>query len=861
MSIKETFSKRKIGKQLVSVAMLGLLLTPVVLSSANAVNADEKSSTSAQTIDVDKQLEESVAKAKSLGVEIKTGQKKTFQSKSELDAFKADMLKKTNEAIAAAEKAKADVETTKAANQKANDDYQKALAEYRVKKAEYDRQIVTYNAQLEELKKLSKQEGYLSEAIGQSLIFETEPTAALKTETTGTPAGPNLFRLKKGQTVTATYTNLKNSSYSGEKIGKVVYTYTANDDEDLVEVKTDPTMTVWIKNSGAPSKSITSNVHFKAQFYDTTGKLITFSDKNPAIFSLNSLNRSKLEVGVGRGESVVNLSRNARFVPITGSEVVQDGNWIYSRVYNDYPANGSRFGANEGIDKNYWDGPDRPNRWYGAGTAILTTGNSVEFDIVNESKNAERATHAEYWFAFNSKVATARVVEKPAEPKAPEKPQQKLTNNTTEKISVEISPASLVITKHIDITTGKELHPQEEGTKPKRSFDGYEFVETKTQDGNTIHYYKPIDKTPIKPKEDKPVKKVHTRHYDITTGKELTKEEEGTQPKRQFDGYEFVETKTKDGDTEHYYKPVQKPVKKVITKYIDKDTGKELIPQEDGTQPKKDIPGYRFVETKDEDGNTIHYYQRVHTRHYDITTGKELAPQEDGTQPKREFNGYEFVETKDKDGDTEHFYRPIKKVTTVWITKDGKVLKEKTEGTLPKEDFDGYEFVETKTDEDGNTTHIYQPIVKVITKHIDITTGKELAPQEDGKQPKKEIEGYEFVETKDEDGNTIHYYKPITKVITKHIDIDTNEEIAPQEDGKQPKKDIEGYEFVETKDDKGNTLHYYRKVKKPVEIKGKTPTPTKYADTNEVASAIPTILGILGLSGLGSFEFMKRRKR
>ena len=818
MTLKETFSRRKIGKQLVSVAMLGLLLSPIALSSANAVNADEKAQTSSQSTDLDKQLEEAVAKAKGLGVEIKTGQKKTFQSKAELDAFKADMLKKTNEAIAAAEKAKTDIETNNSANRKAEEDYQKALAEYKVKKADYDKQLEKYNAEIAQLKKLTKQDGYLSEAVGQSLIFETEPNATLKTETTGTPAGPNLFRLKKGQTVTATYTNLKNSSYSGEKIGKVVYTYTANDDEDLVEVKADPTVTVWIKNAGTPSTTITSNVHFKAQFYDTTGKLITFSDKNPAIFSLNSLNRSKLEIGTGHGESVVNLSRNARFVPITGSEVVQEGDWIYSKVYNDYFENGSRFGANEGIDKNYWDGPDRPNRWYGAGTAILTTGDSVEFDIVNESKNAGRATGAEYWFAFNSKVATAKIVEKPAEPKAPEKPQQKLTNNTTEKISVTISPASLVITKHIDITTGKELHPQEEGTKPKRTFDGYEFVETKTQDGNTIHYYKPIDKTPIKPKEDKPVKKVHTRHYDITSGKELTKEEEGTQPKRTFDGYEFVETKTKDGDTEHFYRPIPKTpeVKKVITKYIDKDTGKELIPQEDGTQPKKDIPGYRFVETKDEDGNTIHYYQRIHTRHYDITTGKELAPQEDGTRPKREFDGYEFVETKDKDGDTEHFYRPIPKTPEV---------------------------------------------KKVITKHIDITTGKELAPQEDGKQPKKEIEGYEFVETKDEDGNTIHYYKPITKVITKHIDIDTNEEIAPQEDGKQPKKDIEGYEFVETKDDKGNTLHYYRKVKKPVEIKGKTPTPTKYADTNEVASAVPTILGILGLSGLGSIGFMKRRKR
>ena len=819
MTLKETFSKRKIGKQLVSVAMLGLLLSPIALSSANAVNADEKAQTSSQSTDLDKQLEEAVAKAKGLGVEIKTGQKKTFQSKAELDAFKADMLKKTNEAIAKAEKAKTDIETNNSANRKAEEDYQKALAEYKVKKAEYDKQLEKYNAELEQLKSLTTKDGYLSEAIGQSLIFESEPNAQLKIDTVGRRVEGNKYVVTKGQTLTATYTNLQNSSYNGEKIGKVVYTYTAKDDADSLDIKSDPTVTVTTSNEAPANKNAVSNVHFKAQFYDLNGKLITFTEKNPAIFALNSLNRSKHYVGTGRGESVVNLSRNARFVPITGSEVKQVGNWIYSQKYNDYFENGTRFGANEGIDpQNYWDGPDRPNRWYGAGTAILTTGDSIEFDIVNEAVNAAAESAGQFWFAFNSKVATAKVAEKPAEPKAPEKPQQKLTNNTTEKISVTISPASLVITKHIDITTGKELHPQEEGTKPKRTFDGYEFVETKTQDGNTIHYYKPIDKTPIKPKEDKPVKKVHTRHYDITTGKELTKEEEGTQPKRQFDGYEFVETKTKDGDTEHFYRPIPKTpeVKKVITKYIDKDTGKELIPQEDGTQPKKDIPGYRFVETKDEDGNTIHYYQRVHTRHYDITTGKEQTKEEEGTQPKREFDGYEFVETKDRDGDTEHFYRPIPKTPEV---------------------------------------------KKVITKHIDITTGKEIAPQEDGKQPKKEIEGYEFVETKDEDGNTIHYYKPITKVITKHIDIDTNEEIAPQEDGKQPKKDIEGYEFVETKDDKGNTLHYYRKVKKPVEIKGKTPTPTKYADTNEVASAIPTILGILGLSGLGSIGFMKRRKR
>ena len=493
---------------------------------------------------------------------------------------------------------------------------------------------------------------------------------------------------------------------------------------------------------------------------------------------------------------------------------------------------------------------------------------------------------------------------KPTEPKAPTAPVEptapvKKTTNNSDPISVKIAEASLVFTKHIDITTGKELHPQEEGTKPKRSFDGYEFVETKTKDGNTIHYYKPVDKTPIKPKEDKAI----TKHFDITTGKEIAPQEDGNQPKKDIPNYEFVETKTKTGETDHYYKPIAKP----ITRHIDKDTGKDIVPPEDGNKPKKDIPGYRFVETKDKDGNTYHYYQKVHTRHYDITTGKELVPQEDGTQPKKDIPNYEFVETKDKDGDTEHFYRPIKKVYTKHIDKktgkelvpqeDGKQPKKdipgyrfvetkdedgntihyyeqvitkhlevgtnkelapQEDGQQPKKDIEGYEFVETK-DDNGDTIHFYKPVKKVYTKHIDKSTGKELAPQEDGKQPKREFDGYKFVETKDEDGNTIHYYEPIAKVITKHIDIDTNEEIAPQEDGKQPKKDISGYEFVETKDDNGNTLHYYRKMKKPAAIKGKTPA--KYADTNEAAGIVQSVIGALGLTSLAGFSFLKKRKK
>ena len=189
---------------------------------------------------------------------------------------------------------------------------------------------------------------------------------------------------------------------------------------------------------------------------------------------------------------------------------------------------------------------------------------------------------------------------KPVEPKAPTAPSP--VKSSGQDISIDASDARMVITKHIDVTTGKEISKQEDGKQPKKDIPGYEFVETKDEGGNTIHYYKSIEK---------PAEKVITKHIDITTGKEISKQEDGKQPKKDIPGYEFVETKDEGGNTIHYYKPVEKPVEKVITKHIDITTGKEISKQEDGKQPKKDIPGYEFVETKDEGGNTIHYYKPI----------------------------------------------------------------------------------------------------------------------------------------------------------------------------------------------------------------------------------------------------------
>ena len=124
-----------------------------------------------------------------------------------------------------------------------------------------------------------------------------------------------------------------------------------------------------------------------------------------------------------------------------------------------------------------------------------------------------------------------------------------------------------------------------------------------------------------------------------------------------------------------------------------------------------------------------------------------LKPRTDGEQPKENFDGYEFVRTdKDQDGNISHIYKPVKKVTTIWITEKGEVLKPRTDGEQPKVDFDGYEFVRTDKDKDGNISHIYKPVKKVTTIWV-TEKGEVLKPRTDGEQPKVDFDGYEFVRT------------------------------------------------------------------------------------------------------------------
>ena len=366
-----------------------------------------------------------------------------------------------------------------------------------------------------------------------------------------------------------------------------------------------------------------------------------------------------------------------------------------------------------------------------------------------------------------------------------------------------------VTTKHVD-SNGNPIPgtTTEEGTTPKKDIPGYKFVATKTlPNGDTEHVYEKVT-TSFKDKEGNAIPNYPT--------------EEGEQPKKAIPGYKFVTTnKLPNGDTEHVYE-------KVTTSFKDKE-GNAIPgnPTEEGEQPKKDIPGYEFVTTTtDKDGNVTHVYRKVvkTTTSFVDESGKPVSPNEEGSQPKKDIPGYEFVTTTtDKDGNVTHVYRKVVKTTTSFVDESGKPVSPNEEADQPKKDIPGYRFVGTKKLPNGDTEHVYE---KVTTSFKD-KEGKEIPgnPTEEGDQPKKAIPGYEFVTTTtDKEGNVTHVYRKVVKTTTSFVD-ESGKPVSPNEEGDQPKKDIPGYRFVETKKlSNGNTEHVYEKVTPPAP----TPTPFEY---------------------------------
>ncbi|WPS53380.1 CshA/CshB family fibrillar adhesin-related protein [Streptococcus sp. S1] len=196
-------------------------------------------------------------------------------------------------------------------------------------------------------------------------------------------------------------------------------------------------------------------------------------------------------------------------------------------------------------------------------------------------------------------------------------------------------------------------------------------------------------------------------------------------------------------------------------------------------------------------------------------TGKPVFTEGDSRVPMNDDVPATF-----EDGSTT---KTIPGVGTYTVAADGTVT------FTPEPEFTGTAPAVTVVREDVNGTKAsatYTPTVLPITKFVD-KEGKEIPgyPAVDGEEPKAEIPGYRFVETKKlPNGDTEHVYE---KVTTSYVD-ENGDPIPgnPTEDGEQPKKDIPGYDFVKTVVDKdGNTQHIYKKTVTPTPMPDPTPTP------------------------------------
>ncbi|MDU7142167.1 MAG: SHIRT domain-containing protein, partial [Anaerococcus vaginalis] len=359
-------------------------------------------------------------------------------------------------------------------------------------------------------------------------------------------------------------------------------------------------------------------------------------------------------------------------------------------------------------------------------------------------------------------------------------------------------------------TAPKETKVEDKTNDGTWTFEGYD-KDSKTIDKSDVTFEGKWKFTPNKHEvihkfvSKDPNKKLPKEVTDLLpanqTGKVKGDEVTPTEPKTKtvkvkdgtwkFVSYDKENKKVEDKDVE--FTGTWEFIPDVVTEYVD-ENGKTIAPKEDGTKPNKEIDGYKFVKTeKDDKGNTKHIYKKKVTPPADVVTeyvdedGNTIAPKENGKQTNKDIDGYEFVKTTTDDkGNTKHIYKkkttPSPSVVTKFVDEKGNPIAKDEDGKQDKKDIPGYEFVKTETDKDGNVIHVYKfkqtPSPTVETRYVD-TEGNQILADKAGTHDPSTIEGYQLVRTeKDENGNTVHIYKklaPVPKVETRYVDENGNQ--------------------------------------------------------------------------------------
>ena len=650
------------------------------------------------------------------------------------------------------------------------DEYDSKVNKYNQDVAAYNQAKQEWDAKKAELESKKTEEGQLTETLAQNLIFKDEPNAevtvsgnfqgywkrtdnrygndygnvdykpesgdTLEQSWTGGYAtwkasNDNFLGLpvvlKQGDSITATYINLQNSSYAGKKISKIEYTISSNQTQPhSVFVLKNPALGLWTYNTKEGNNTVQTNLTMK--FYDEDGNLIEFDEAHPALVNMGSLNSGTTASGYRYIEKVYN--QNFRFVPINGSLIKESANHEIYAVDEDTD-NPTNY---KGWDSTRWDRIGNPNMWFGSGTGVVTSGNTISLSAESNASGQ--------WLIVNGAVTTKDVLPPllatyPDALEPHHDPEYQGNNGTPNTISYTRVLIKQLTTEWVD-KDGKELRTPITDTdiKPSGTISHYVFDHDDTDNGGNVRHV---------------FKQLETRWED-RSGKTLKEpvKEDSIQDKGNIDNYAFVETKTEGDVTTHIFRQFS-------TKWVD-ENNKDIKPEfvGDKTKDKEDIDNYAFVNTETVDGNLIHHYRQYTTEWVtedntpikDKFTGKEVK--DSGTIPN-----YKFLETKtDEKGNVKHIFVQF---TTSWVDENNKNLTEptKTNEFKKEEQFEGYKLINTK--EEGRTkVYTYH---KLTTEWVEETTNKQLNKQ-DGIHDRGDINSYTYVRTETkENGDLVHVFR------------------------------------------------------------------------------------------------------
>ena len=451
--------------------------------------------------------------------------------------------------------------------------YKKELAEYPAKLKAYEDEQAKIKAALVELEKNKDQDGYLSKPSAQSLVYDLEPNAQLDLKTEGklltaaavdeafkkdtdqygkknlqldnlnvknlengaTTSSVELYGninnksdwttnvgnktevkwgsvlLERGQSVTATYTNLQNSYYNGKKISKIVYKYTVDPSSQFknpsgkvwLGIFTDPTLGVFASAyTGQVEKDTSLFIKNEFTFYDENDQPINFDN---ALLSVASLNREHNSIEMAKDYS-------GKFIKISGSSIGEKNGMIYATETLNFKQGqgGARWTMYpNGQPGSGWDTSDAPNSWYGAGAISMSGPNNyvtvgatsatnvmpvAEMPQVPGRDNTE-GKKPNIWYSLNGKIRAVNVPkitkEKPTPPVAPTEPQA-----PTYEAEKPLEPAPVVPTYENEPTPPVKTPDQPEPSKPEEP---------------TYETEKPLEPAPVAPTyENEPTPPVKT---------------------------------------------------------------------------------------------------------------------------------------------------------------------------------------------------------------------------------------------------------------------------------------------------------------------------------------------------------------